>query len=220
MNYKFNEYGFFTGVCVSEVPDSTTIPPMEATDDKQPRWNGVGWTLVKNYQDALWFNPSSLKYERSSDPDDVRAAPWVAVVGSKITETFPPSPNHIFNYATKQWEDPRTLQDLKAAQWALIKQARTAAEYAGFTWDGSTFDSDAVSQNRITGAVTLAQLSNTFTIDWTLATNQVRTLNQSEMLQVGAALGVHVQTQFAKGQSLRVQTDAATTQAEVEAIVW
>jgi len=125
-----------------------------------------------------------------------------------------------FNWQTKQWEDPRTLDDLKSAQWTQIKQARTNAEYAGFTWDGSTFDSDAISQNRITGAVTLAQLSSAFTIDWTLATNQVRTLNQSEMLQVGAALGVHVQTQFAKGQSLRVQIDAATTQAEVEAVVW
>jgi len=132
----------------------------------------------------------------------------------------PPSEHHTFNWQTKQWEDPRTLQEIKDAQWALIKKARTRAEYAGFTWDGSTFDSDAISQNRITGAVTLAQLSNTFTIDWTLATNQVRTLNQSEMLQVGAALGVHVQTQFAKGQSLRVQIDAATTQAEVEAVVW
>ena len=131
-----------------------------------------------------------------------------------------PSSHHVFNYTTKQWEDPRTLDDLKSAQWALIKQARAQAEYAGFTWDGSTFDSDAISQNRITGAVTLAQLSSTFTIDWTLATNQVRTLNQSEMLQVGAALGAHVQTQFAKGQSLRVQIDAATTQAEVEAVVW
>jgi len=140
--------------------------------------------------------------------------------GEPVAKQAQPTPNHIFNYVTKQWEDPRTLQELKDTQWASIKRFRSAAEYAGFTWDGSTFDSDAVSQNRITGAVTLAQLSSAFTIDWTLATNQVRTLNQSEMLQVGAALGVHVQTQFAKGQSLRVQIDAATTQAEVEAIVW
>ena len=82
-----------------------------------------------------------------------------------------PSPNHTFNYTTKQWEDPRTLADLKAAQWNLIKSARSQAEYAGFTWDGSTFDSDAISQNRITGAVTLAQMSPTFVINWILADN-------------------------------------------------
>ena len=131
-----------------------------------------------------------------------------------------PSPYHVFNYTTKQWEDPRTLQDLKDAQWTLIKQARTQAEYAGFTWDGSTFDSDAISQNRITGAVTLAQLSPSFTIDWTLADNTVRTLGQMDMFQVGEALGFHVQTQFVRGQSLREQIATATTREAVEAIVW
>ena len=131
-----------------------------------------------------------------------------------------PSPNHVFNYVTKQWEDPRTLLDLKESQWHSIKQARALAEYAGFTWNGSVFDSDAISQNRITGAVTLAQLSPSFTIDWTLADNTVRTLNQVEMFQVGAALGTHVQTQFAKGQLLRVQIEAATTKEAIEAITW
>lgn len=130
------------------------------------------------------------------------------------------SPHHTFNWQTKQWEDPRTLQDLKDAQWRQIKQARSQAEYAGFTWDGSTFDSDATSQNRITGAVTLAQMSPDFTIGWVLKDNTVRTLNQTEMLQVGATLGQHVATIFAKAAGLRVLIEAATTQAEVEAVGW
>jgi len=125
-----------------------------------------------------------------------------------------------FNYATKQWEDPRTLQDLKDAQWTLIKQARSQAEYAGFTWDTSIFDSDATSQNRITGAVTLAQMSPTFTIDWILADNTVRTLSATDMMQVAAALGQHVAAQFSHGAALRAQIEAALTQAEVEAVVW
>ena len=131
-----------------------------------------------------------------------------------------PSPYHIFNYTTKQWQDPRTLADLKAAQWTQIKQARSAAEYAGFTWDGSTFDSDAISQNRITGAVALAQMSASFSIGWVLANNTVRTLSQSDMLQVGAALGAHVAAIFAKGVLLRAAIEAATSREAVEAIVW
>lgn len=131
-----------------------------------------------------------------------------------------PTPSHVFNYTTKQWEDPRTLQDLKNAQWTTIKQARSAAEYAGFTWDGSTFDSDATSQNRITGAVALAQMASTFSIGWVLADNTVRTLNQSDMLQVGATLGVHVAAIFAKGVLLREAIEAATTRETVESIVW
>jgi hypothetical protein len=131
-----------------------------------------------------------------------------------------PAPHCIFDFATKQWQDPRTLADLKAQQWALIKQARTQAEYSGFTWDGSTFDSDAISQNRITGAVALAQMSSTFSIGWVLADNTVRTLNQSDMLAVGAALGAHVAAVFAKGVLLREQIESATTVQQIEAVVW
>jgi hypothetical protein len=131
-----------------------------------------------------------------------------------------PTPHHVFKCTTKQWEDPRTLADLKAAQWAQVKQARSQAEYAGFTWDGSVFDSDAISQNRITGAVALAQMSSTFSIGWVLADNTVRTLNQSDMLAVGAALGAHVAAVFAKGVLLREVIAAAGTPAEIEAIAW
>jgi len=134
--------------------------------------------------------------------------------------TEKPTAYHAFNYNTKQWEDPRTLADLKAAQWAIIKIARSTAEYAGFTWDATVFDSDATSQNRITGAVTLAQMSPTFTIDWILADNTARTLSATDMMQVGAALGQHVAAQFSHGAALRVQIEAALTQAEVEAVVW
>lgn len=131
-----------------------------------------------------------------------------------------PEPHCIFDFVTKQWEDPRTLQDLKDAKWALIKQARSDAEYAGFTWGGSTFDSDAISQNRITGAVALAQMSASFSIGWVLADNTVRTLDQSGMLQVGAALGAHVAAIFAKGVTLRAAIEAATTRADVDSIIW
>ena len=140
--------------------------------------------------------------------------------GELISLPQKPSPHHTFNYINKQWEDPRTLQDHKVAQWTAIKQARSTAEYTGFTWDSSTFDSDAISQNRITGAVALAQMSSTFSIGWVLADNTVRTLNQSDMLQVGTALGAHVAEIFAKGVLRRAAIDAAVSAEEVEAVVW
>jgi len=39
-------------------------------------------------------------------------------------------------------------------------------------------------------------------------------------MHVGAALGTHVATQFAKGVLLREQIEAATTKEAVEAVVW
>lgn len=140
--------------------------------------------------------------------------------GEAVYFSEKPTKYSVFNYATKQWEDPRTLKDLKMQQWGLIKQARETAEYAGFTWNAYVFDSDTLSQNRITGAVTLAQLSTDFSVDWVLADNTVRTLNQVEMLQVGAALGNHVAEQFSKGVILRNAIDAATSKEEVESILW
>jgi hypothetical protein len=119
------------------------------------------------------------------------------------------------------WQDLRTLADVKADQWRSIKDARDAAQYGGFAWDGSTFDSDAVSQGRIQGAVQLAgAIGSTFAIDWTLADNTVRTLSAADMLNVGIALGQHVQAQFTKARTLRAQIDAATTAEAVAAIAW
>lgn len=131
-----------------------------------------------------------------------------------------PSPAHTFDYTTKQWVDPRTLSDLQAAKWAQIKRDRDEAEFGGFTWDGSPFDSDAISQSRIQGAVQLAAMAPGFTIDWTLANNSVRNLSAADLANVGAALGMHVATQHAKARLLRSQIEAATTAAELGAVVW
>ena len=137
-----------------------------------------------------------------------------------ILKPPPPSAHHIFDYTIKQWVDPRTLSDLQAAKCAQIKRDRDEAEFGGFTWDGSPFDSDAISQSRIHGALQLAALIPDFSIDWTLADNTVRALSGSELAAVGVALGLHVGTQHAKARVLRAQIEAATTVAEVDAVVW
>jgi hypothetical protein len=139
---------------------------------------------------------------------------------------MPPRPSevHTFDYAAKQWTDPRTLAQIKAAQWAAIKAERSAREFGGFTWDGSAFDSDAISQSRIQGAAQLAQLAiagaQPFSIDWTLADNSTRTLNATEMISVGIAMGAHIETQHGIARTLRQQINAATTTEQVEAVAW
>lgn len=176
-------------------------------------WGAIGGATSEQVLEAI---PNSIIIQDPLLQKDLVYWNGTAVV-EKSTK---PSEAHVFDYTTKLWVDPRTLGDFKAAQWGLIKQSRSFAEYAGFTWDGAIFDSDAVSQNRITGAVTLAQMSTAFSIDWILANNTVRVLNQVDMLQVGAALGNHVADQFSKGVTYRTAIDAASTVAEVQAVVW
>lgn len=132
-----------------------------------------------------------------------------------------PSADHIWNPIDLQWYLPAVeLDALKLNQWQAIKKARALAEHGGFVWDGSRFDSDFVSQQRINGAVTLAQINPSFLTTWVLQDNSTRNLDAQDMQQVGLALGVHVQQQFARAQSLRGVLDAAVSAQEVVTVVF
>jgi len=137
---------------------------------------------------------------------------------------MPPSAHHVWDWTTLAWVDPRTLEDLKAAQWALIKRARDAAEQAGFVWDGSSFDCDPTSQSRIQGGALMATTallnSAPFAIEWTLADNTTRTLDAAQMIAVGLAMGQHIDSTHQIGRALRAQLAAATTAEEVAAVEW
>ena len=63
-----------------------------------------------------------------------------------------PSTAHVFNYATKQWEDPRTLSDLKAAKNAAINAARLKANQSHFTFAGKQIAVDPLSRSDIDAA--------------------------------------------------------------------
>lgn len=116
------------------------------------------------------------------------------------------------------------LATAQAKRWAVIKAARDGAEFGGFTWNNSTFDSDPQAQSRIQGGAQLATLamiaSQPFSVDWTLADNTVRTLSGADMLAAGQALGVHIETVHGIGRDLRAAIEAATSVAAVDAITW
>ena len=113
-----------------------------------------------------------------------------------------------------------SLDKAKELKWNEMKLARDTTVYSPFVWDGSTFDADPTSQQRIAGAVQLATLDQDFTVDWTLANNTVRTLTAANMIAVGVALGQAVNAAYEKGRLLRNTINAATTVDAVMAITW
>lgn len=182
--------------------------------------SGVVWGAT--YSDEP---PAEGYVEVDFDPTGVVSRPTKQrLVDGALVDTgqpsFPPHAWSVWDESLVQWIDPRDLNALKAAKWDEIKAARTAAEYGGFTWDGSPFDSDSASQQRIIGASQLATLTPELEIDWTLADNTVRTLNAQQMNEVGIALGVHVNAQYVHARTLRQQISAAQTTQELESIVW
>lgn len=117
-----------------------------------------------------------------------------------------------------------SIDAARQRRWQQIKLARDAAMSGGFQFDGSPFDSDAVSIGRITGAAMLAMMAvaagEAYSVTWVLADNNVRTLDGAETMALGAAAGAHVQRMVDHGQALRELLEAAQSHQQVAAVTW
>ena len=135
-----------------------------------------------------------------------------------------PSPHHTFDYATKQWTDPRSLQDFKDAQWEQVKLQRNNAEFSVFKFQEVYYDCDRISQSRIQGAAQLASiaLANNQTVvqEWTTADNSVVSLNATDLLNLGLQLGLFVNKVHDYGRVLRARIDAADSSLDVQEVLW
>jgi len=112
----------------------------------------------------------------------------------------------------------------KEQTWERLKAVRDAAEYGGFTYNGAVFDSDETSVRRITGAVTLAMIAQStgepYSETWILADNSTMQLDAQGVIGLGVAMGAHVKALFARSVAARIEVEAATTKAQLDAIVW
>ena len=125
----------------------------------------------------------------------------------------PPSQSHYFDYHTKQWIDPRSLDDIKAQKWVEIKSQRDRLEFGGFEFEGSIYDSNQVSQGRIMGAAG-AGIDQT----WTLANNTTVNLTAMQLQQLYAALQAHIASVHERGRIARQLIFDAETKEQVEAV--
>lgn len=135
------------------------------------------------------------------------------VDGAWIDLPSRPSIHHAFDYTTKQWIDPRTLDDIKSQKWTEIKSQRDQIELGGFEFEGGVYDSDQVSQGRIMGAavVGLNQV-------WTLADNTTVELSASQLQQLYAALQAHIASVHERGRIARQLIFDAETKEQAESI--
>ena len=135
-----------------------------------------------------------------------------------------PSVHHVFDRLTKQWIDQRTLADFKAAKWAEIKRHRDTAEFATFTYSGMVFDGDLDAQRRLTAYISISKSAiaagQPFAAKFILANNQVVTLTAQNFVGIELAKVQAVAAAFAHAAALRLQIEAATTAAELDALAW
>ncbi len=130
----------------------------------------------------------------------------------------------LWSNVTMQWEDQRSLQDQKDAQWQKIKNARALELESPLSTPYGAVDNKGTSKTDITDAVlmlqTLAAMGTPTTIDFTMTDNTTATLTTAQMVTVGLLLGQKVQAAHAKARGLRADIEAATTKEAVEAITW
>lgn len=145
--------------------------------------------------------------------------------GQHFTPPAAPSFHHVFNYTNKQWEDPRSLQDLKTAKNLYISASRLKANQSTFTFTGKQIAVDPLSRGDIDAVHGIVVLSNGMPDKWVggwkavdntfVSIPDVATWALFYKSMVGQG-----SINFAHAQDLKAQLAAATTIAEVDAIVW
>ena len=137
-----------------------------------------------------------------------------------------PGNHHTFDYTAKQWIDPRTLSDLKAAKWEEVKRWRADATVAPqLVTRFGVFDGDAAGVDNIKSAVlglreAAAIGAAPSTIAWTMYDNSAVELTPDELSEVAAMLLARGNVAHERARVLRLQIEAATTAAELDALAW
>ncbi|MDQ7989008.1 MAG: DUF4376 domain-containing protein [Candidatus Dactylopiibacterium sp.] len=132
-------------------------------------------------------------------------------------------------FAGAELHTPSRNLDLAQAQaraWERVKAGRNAAEVGGFDVPGiGRFDSDAISQQRIVGAIVAAHMprpveQGAWVIVWTLADNTAIELDAEQMIDVGNRLAAHVDATHQRGRFLRERIASVEVVEQANLIVW
>ena len=168
---------------------------------------------------VLQFNPATQAALEGEFPDDQ----YYVVNGAPVAIPAKPSPNHVFDFTTKTWIDPRTLADVKVAKNAAIDRARASANTSFFVFQGKQISVDPLSRSDIDAAHGAILLLQAMPPGWPggwkakdrtiVPIPDVATWGQFYSAMVSAGT-----TNFNHSQTLKAQLAAATTIAEVEAI--
>ena len=112
-----------------------------------------------------------------------------------------------------------TFEDLRNRKYREIATARYNAEIAGVTINGVSIKTDRESQGLITGAALKAMQDNTYTCRWKGIDGFVE-LTAPQIIAIADAVRAHVQACFDREAELLPLIEAATSQEELDEIVF
>ena len=148
-------------------------------------------TDMSNYTDcAIWCNANNATIEDKGDYYEV------------VTLPLP------------------TLEENKLAKIAELKAERDSKEVEPITYNGNLYDYDDKARERINAAIIALELQGEgATIDWTTATNADVKVTANDLRMVIVAVAVRSNKLHTAYRVAKEKVEAATTAAEVEAII-
>lgn len=149
---------------------------------------------------------------------------WVDVTGAWPGWSACPAPTHspYLQAGAVVWLDAMSdrLAAAKTRRVEVMKAARDAEIFGTFTWDGSAFDADQVSQSRLLGLRLDATLPSFTPRAWRLADNTWRVLSAEDAQGVWLALAQHLEFAFVRFAAREAEIQACETIAQVDAVTW
>jgi hypothetical protein len=132
---------------------------------------------------------------------------------------------HIWDLATKTWKDPRTLDEIKIAKNSYLNEARLAANQTSFLFSGKSIAVDQLSRGDIDAVNGVVTLTNEMPAGWqgawkAIDNTYVSLPDKAAWIMFYKAMVGQGSANFAHSQALKARVAAATTIAQVEAIVW
>ena len=112
------------------------------------------------------------------------------------------------------------FEQARERKYSEIAQARYNAEIAGVTINGVLIKTDRETQAVLTAACLQAYIDSGYSLNWKTGDGTFVSLPAEQIMAFGTAVRAHVQSCFDHEAELLPLIEAATTEAELEAINW
>ena len=120
-----------------------------------------------------------------------------------------------------EYQDPRTLDQIKAEKWAELKAHRSALDYLPITVDGIELDTTDLARVDFLGAILSMQITGQTARPWRCTDNVMRDLTLAQIIQAGVAISDRRADLIGISDALYQAIHAANaTAADISAIVW
>lgn len=167
-------------------------------------------------------DPSSFTEEEINDAGYIEVSNPPSITSEQVLE---------WNFLNLEWivrnVSEQEINNLKQLRLNYITESRELDLNAlTCQWNSDTWDARETDSTRIANVLTMIEQANNqniptpSTVNWRTFDDQTRTLTVPELIQLGASMFQAQQVVWYKQAALKDQILAATTVAEVNAVVW